>query len=271
MTRQPRFAGSWYPGDAESLREAVRGYVSAGGPASPAVGLISPHAGYTYSGAVAGKGFAAVEVPARVAVLWLPFEGGGSGVEVFSGDALATPLGDVPVDDELRDGLLRGSQGAAAGDRAHEAQHSNSLELQIPFLQVLRPNVRVLPVAVWTYQVAALRSLGEGLAAAFRECGIANEALIVASTDMTHYVTAEVARQQDDRALERLEAMDPEGLVETAVAEKSMCAAPAVAAMLYAAKALGATRAERVAYATSGEVTGDTSEVVGYAAAAVRR
>ena len=271
MTRQPRFAGQWYPGDPNGLRKAVEGYVSAGGPASPAVGLISPHAGYDYSGAVAGKGFAAVEVPPRVAVLWLPFERGGSGIEIWDGGAMGTPLGEVEVDGELRDKLVARCPEAVTGSVAHEKEHANSLELQLPFLQVLRPDVRVLPVAVWSYRLAALRSLGDGLAAAFKECGVDDEALIVASTDMTHYVSADVARERDDRALERLEAMDPEGLLETARAEESMCAAPAVAAMLFAAKALGATRAERITYATSGDVTGDTSQVVGYAAAAVRR
>jgi AmmeMemoRadiSam system protein B len=271
MTRRPRFAGSWYPGEPGELRKTVEGYVSAGGPASPAVGLISPHAGYLYSGAVAGKGFAAVGVPPSVAVLWLPFERGGSGIEIWDGDAMATPLGEVEVDGELRDKLVARCPEAVTGSVAHEKDHANSLELQLPFLQVLRPEVRIVSVAVWSYRVDALRSLGDGLAAAFRECGVDDEALIVASTDMTHYVPADLARAGDDRVIERLEAMDPEGLLETAAAEESMCAAPAVAAMLFAAKALGATRAERIAYATSGDATGDKSSVVGYAAAAVRR
>ncbi len=275
MTRQPRFAGSWYPGDAGSLRKAVEGYVSAGGPASPAVGLISPHAGYTYSGAVAGRGFAAVEVPATVFLLGPAHRYAPGAVCVWDGGSWATPLGEVEIDTELRQSLLDNCREAAPEGASHEAEHS--LELQVPFLQVRRPPeakpaLKIVPVIVAAHDAAVLRSLGEAIAKALETRGEGPEALVVASSDMTHYESAASAKEKDGLALERVEALDPEGLLEVVGKRRiSMCGVAPAAAMLFAAKALGARRAERVAYATSGEVTGDTSEVVGYAAVAVRR
>lgn len=281
MTRQPRFADSlWYPGDAGSLRKAVEGYISAGGPASPAVGLISPHAGYTYSGAVAGKGYAAVEVPERVFVLGPAHRYGGAPIGVWDGGAWATPLGEVEIDTELRQALLDSCPEAGPDRASHEAEHS--LELQLPFLQVrflqvkrppgVSPELKIVPVIVATHDTGALRSLGEAMAKAFKTCGAEQDALIVASSDMTHYESAASAKEKDDLAIERVEALDPEGLLDV-VSERriSMCGVAPAAAMIFAAKALGAARAERIAYATSGDVTGDTAEVVGYAAVAVRR
>ena len=279
ITRRPGFAGPWYPGGAESLRRAVEGYISAGGSASPALGLVSPHAGYKYSGAVAGKGYAAVEVPATVVVLGPAHRYASTSVAVWDGGSWQTPLGEIEIDTELRQALLdalRDTCPEAEGDSAsHVEEHS--LELQIPFLQVRRPpdvkpELRIVPVVVATHEPRVLRSLGEGIAKAFKTRGEDPDALIVASSDMTHYETAASAEEKDSLALERVEALDPEGLLEVVMKRPiSMCGVAPVAAMLYAAKVLGASRAERAAYATSGDVTGDMSEVVGYAAVTVRR
>ncbi len=146
--------------------------------------------------------------------------------------------------------------------RAHEREHS--LEVQIPFLQHLVGEFRFVPVCVMTHDREELLTLGEAIADTVRHCS--DPVLLVISSDMTHYEPAETAREKDMRAVARIEAMDPEGLHETVLAEKiTMCGvAPAVAG-LTAARRLGATRGRLVAYASSGDVTGDMDEVVGYA------
>ena len=269
MTRPARYAGSWYPADPETLRSAVEGYIAAGGPAAPALGLMVPHAGYIYSGRVAGIGYAAVEVPASVVVLAPKHHHAGPPVSVWDGGGWQTPLGEVPIDEALRDAVLADC-GEAVGDRlAHSNEHS--LELQLPFLKVRRPDLRIVPIAVGTRDAEALRALGEACAKAIGQSAEGGVGLVVASSDMSHYVSAAEAKEKDSLALERLIALDPEGLLDVVEREGiSMCGVAPAAAMLFAARALGAGAAEVVAYATSGDVTGDRDEVVGYAAAAVR-
>jgi AmmeMemoRadiSam system protein B len=248
----------------------VEGYLSAGGPAAPAVGLVSPHAGYLYSGAVAGKGYAAVEVTPSVIVLAPAHRYAGAAVSVWDGGAWQTPLGEVEIDEELLRAVREGCRAASADDAAHADEHS--LELQLPFLQVRRPGVRIVPIVVATREAGILRSLGEACAKAVSALGAdGGGALIVASSDMTHFESAAAAKEKDERALARVAEVDPEGLLEVVSRERiSMCGAAPAAAMLFAARELGARRAETVEYATSGDVTGDSTSVVGYAAVAVR-
>jgi AmmeMemoRadiSam system protein B len=267
MTRRARFAGSWYPGSAEELRRTVEGYIAAGGPAAPAVGLVAPHAGYVYSGGVAGKGYAAAEVTPSVIVLAPAHRYAGSAVSVWDGGAWQTPLGEVEIDDELLGEVRDGCEAAESDAAAHAEEHS--LELQLPFLQVRRPDVRIAPIVVATREAGILRSLGEACATAIKARGA--DVLMVASSDMTHYESAAAAKEKDEKALARIAEVDPEGLLEVVGRERiSMCGASPAAAMLFAARELGARRAETVEYATSGDVTGDTDSVVAYAAVAVR-
>jgi len=275
MTRRARFAGSWYPGSAEELRRTVEGYIAAGGPAAPAVGLVSPHAGYVYSGGVAGKGYAAVEVTSSVIVLAPAHRYAGPAVSVWDGGAWRTPLGEVQIDEELLREVRDGCEAAEADAAAHAEEHS--LELQLPFLQVRRPEVKVVPILVATRETDILRSLGEACAKAVKsragsgDGGDCEGVLIVASSDMTHFESAAAAKKKDEMALARIVEVDPEGLLEVVSRERiSMCGAAPAAAMLFAARELGARCAETVEYATSGDVTGDTDSVVGYAAVAVR-
>ncbi len=268
MKRPARFAGSWYPGTEDALRSAVEGYIARGGKASPAIGLMAPHAGYVYSGGIAGLGFAAVEVTASVVVLSPKHTHAGAAISVWDGDAWQTPLGEVAIDEKLREAILSRSEEAEADHDAHLGEHA--LELELPFLQVRRPDVRIVPIAVGYVGVDSLRALGEACAESVKEATEGGRALIVASSDMTHHEPADAAKKHDDRALERFVALDPEGLYDVVRGEGiSMCGVGPVTAMLFASVALGATRAEVIAYATSGEVTGDHDSVVGYAAAVV--
>ena len=268
MTRRPRFAGSWYPAEAGELRRAVSEYISAGGPATPAMGLMAPHAGYVYSGPVAGLGYASVEVPATAIILAPAHRATNCDIAVWDGGDWETPLGVAPIDVRLRDAILAGCDRAEPDSGSHLAEHS--LELQVPFLQVRRPDVRIVPILVATIDVEALAELGRACAAAIRSIPDAR-ALIVASSDMTHYESAESARRKDGMALERVREVDPAGLLDVVRRGAiSMCGVAPTAAMLFAAKELGPCRGDIVAYGSSGDVTGEKTEVVGYGTAAVR-
>jgi hypothetical protein len=266
--RRARFAGSWYPGEEAGLRSAVESYL-AGGPAEGrALGLMAPHAGYVYSGRIAGRAFAAAEVTESVIVLSPKHTRAGADVAVWDGGAWETPLGEVRIDEALSRAILERAPSARADRAAHSDEHS--LELMLPFLKVKRPDVKIAAVAVGHVGVGRLRELGEACAKA-QALAPASGALIVASSDMTHYEPAPAAKESDALALDRFVALDPEGLYETVAREGiSMCGVAPVTAMLFACVVLGGARAEVVAYGTSGDVTGDATSVVGYAAAVVR-
>jgi hypothetical protein len=266
-TRQPAVAGQFYPGTAERLRAELDRCLGPLQPAAAATGIVVPHAGYVYSGRTAGAVYARVAVPGRVAVLSPNHTGRGEPVAVWAQGEWLTPLGPVAVDSGLAAALLAACPAARADEVAHLGEHS--LEVQLPFIQKRNPAARALPVTLGTQRPETLEALGRGLAAAIRGCG--EPVLIVASSDMTHFEPAERARAQDDLAIARMRALDPEGLLATVRKHSiSMCGVAPVAAMLWAAKALGARGCEMVDYSHSGMVTGDDSDVVGYAGLVVR-
>jgi len=259
MDREPAVAGTFYPGEPARLAKDVAGLLRSGGPAQKALGLLAPHAGYVYSGAVAGATYARVEVPARAVVLGPNHTGHGARAALWPDGAFRTPLGEVAIDPELTAALA-----ACPGVRGDRAAHlrEHALEVQLPFLQVRRPGVAIAALCLGPLSLAEAEELGGALSEAVK----GREALLVASSDMSHYLEEARARALDARALERLLALDPRGLYETVRRERiSMCGVVPATVMLFAARALGATRAELVRYAHSGEVTGDRQSVVGYA------
>jgi AmmeMemoRadiSam system protein B len=262
--RQPCVAGRFYPAEPERLRAEVASLLGApAGPRRPAVAILSPHAGYVFSGKVAGATWAQVEVPARVILLCPNHTGLGARVSLWPDGAWRTPLGELPVDAGLAGDLL--ASGEVEADReAHRREHA--LEVQLPFLQTLRPDASIAALCLGHLTLARCRALGRAVAAAARARG----ALVVASSDMSHYVPAEVARRKDRMALERVEALDDRGLHEVVEREDiSMCGYVPATVMLAAARELGAKAGALVLYRTSGDVTGDDSSVVGYAGAVV--
>ena len=264
--REPAVAGRFYPSDPGLLAGQVDGLLAGPpGGASPeaaptrAFGLLSPHAGYVYSGAVAGATWARVEVPDRVILLCPNHTGRGERLSLWPDGAWRTPLGPVPVDDEMTREIVEA--GLALPDRAaHRLEHS--LEVQLPFLQRRRPDAAIVPLCLGSLSFARCQELGEGLALVARR----HRALVVASSDLSHYLPAPEARRKDGLALDRVLALDPRGLHEVVTREEiSMCGVVPATVMLVAAVALGARRAELVRYSTSGDVTGDPASVVGYA------
>lgn len=268
--RDPAVAGRFYPADPAILAEQVASLLGErpGGrptaePPRPAIGVLVPHAGYVYSGAVAGATFARVQVPDRAIVLCPNHTGEGARVALWPDGAWRSPLGRMPVDAEMAGELL--AAGAATSDRAAHL-HEHALEVELPFLQLRRPDVALVPLCLGSLGWAECRALGTALARVARRRG----ALLVASSDMSHYVPASVARKKDGRALERILALDPEGLHAVVQQEHiTMCGFVPATVMLVAALELGAREAELVRYATSGDVTGDDASVVGYAGVVV--
>ena len=263
MIRIPAVAGHFYPADPKALGEMVASSLSSPqGTPEKVIALMAPHAGFIYSGKVAGATYGRVAIPRRIVLLGPNHTGRGAPLSIWDRGEWQMPGGTVPVDTALCDGLKRHCVALISDFEAHRREHS--LEVQIPFLQRRCGALRFAPIVVGTSGLEELRTLGQGIASAVRESG--EDILIVISSDMTHYEPAEEAARKDRLALERMESMDPEGL-HRVVREKaiSMCGfAPAVAA-LFAARDLGAHSGRLVAYAHSGEVSGDYLEVVGYA------
>ena len=231
------------------------------------MGCIAPHAGYVYSGHVAGAVFARIEIPRRCVVLCPNHTGMGRPLAIMSEGAWETPLGQVPIDGELAAGLKQRFPALQEDSAAHRAEHA--VEVELPFLQMLQPQLAFVPIALGTTQLEILEQLGAALADV-----IALEkdpVLIVASGDMNHYESDAVTRAKDHRAIERILTLDPRGLHEVVTQQRiSMCGLGPVVSMLTAARQLGAKSADLVKYATSGDVSGDREMVVGYAGVVVR-
>ena len=263
MDREPAVAGRFYPGRKDDLAREAGALLADTSRVAPAVAVLAPHAGYMYSGRVAGATYARVDVPERVVVLCPNHTGLGERVALWPGGAWRTPLGSVPIDAELT-AALRACPGVREDRTAHLAEHA--LEVQLPFLQVRNPSFTLAALCLGPLSAGDAEALGEAIGAVLGD----HPALLVASSDMSHYVPAAVARRQDHRALDRVLALDARGLHEVVRAERiSMCGVVPATVMLAAARARGARAAEIVAYATSGDVTGDDASVVGYAGAIV--
>lgn len=259
MDREPAVAGRFYSADPSALRREVDRFLEAGGEKVRATGVVVPHAGYVYSGAIAGAVYARVDVPPRVVVLGPNHTGVGQPAALWPDGVWRFPTGDVRIDPDLTRALAAGPLVERDPD-AHLGEHS--LEVQIPFLARARPGVAVAALCLAHLRFADCVRVAAAVARAARETG----ALVVASSDMSHYVPADTAREKDHRAIERILALDPRGLYDVVHREGiSMCGVIPATVMLLAALELGATRAELVRYGSSGDVNGDLRQVVGYA------
>lgn len=262
MLRSPAVAGQFYPDRQDVLDKALDRLIPPVGHKRAAFGIISPHAGYIYSGGVAGKCFASVQITPELVILGPNHHGIGKQLAIYHRGSWQTPLGAVPIAETLAEAILAACPMTTADTDAHRFEHS--LEVQVPFLQKLAASPAIVPICVGRVPLDQLLAFGDGLAAALS--GLDPLPLIIASSDMTHYESGDEARRKDRLALERVLALDPEGLYRVVRDHHiSMCGVLPAVIMLRAAKALGATGAEVVAYANSGDVTGDQREVVGYA------
>ena len=266
MIREPIVAGQFYPGSKAALEAAVRGYLAAAGAKSAKRTILAmvPHAGYVYSGGVAGLTLGAANLAPRVILLGPNHTGQGQALAVWSQGAWRTPAGETPVDAELAVALLAAEPRLRADVAAHLGEHS--LEVLLPFLTASVPGLRVTPIAVAEPRLEVLTSVAANMAGAI--AGVSAPVSIVVSSDMSHYLSQARARELDSLALERVAALDPEGLYRVVRSRNiSMCGVLPMTLGLYLAKLLGATACDIAAYGNSGEASGDYDRVVGYAGA----
>jgi AmmeMemoRadiSam system protein B len=268
--RPPAVAGTFYDEDAGTLRRNVEELLPAGVEASPAFGAIVPHAGYIYSGRIAGEVYARLPIPSRVILIGPNHTGRGAPASLDSSEAWRTPLGDVAVDRRLARRL--GELAPSLEDDADAHAREHSLEVQLPFLQVLRRDVAIVAVCLGVADLELCREVGEALARLRAEEARTGEPpLLLASSDMNHYESRAVSTRKNALALARIDTLDPEGLFATVRAHSiSMCGFLPATALLFAARAAGAPRPEVVAQGDSGDVTGNSSSVVGYAGVVIR-
>ncbi len=273
----------WYPSRRAELIRRLTEFVPERDDACEAVAVVAPHAGYDYSGAVAGAAYARVVVPGDVVLLSLHHRpSSGPAFALFDEGVWQTPLGDVPIATQLVAAIAAECPMVEADCRVHFDEHSG--ELHVPFLQFRNPHVRIAPICITHATAASACELGESLARAVERLG--RPALLVASTDLSHeqpqrapsgagILSGENLRdyvcRQDDKVLDRILALDAKGLWETREREGvTMCGfAPVTAALAYA-KARGATRAELVEHTTSADVSGSYHYIVGYAGVIIR-
>ncbi len=266
MLRLPAVAGRFYPANPNELAATVRRMSAPGEDAETAkisaAACLVPHAGYMYSGAVAGEVFSRIELPKKIVILGVRHFPRGESAAILSNGAWRTPLGDAPIDTDLAMALREACPLLREDAVAHSQEHS--LEVQIPFLQVLAPGFSFVPLALGTVRFEDLVRVGEAVA---RVLMAAKErVLLLATSDLNHYEDDATTRVKDAKAVERLLALDARGLFDVCRTEKiSMCGLGPAVATLTALRGMGVTHGELVQYATSADTSGDTSSVVGYA------
>ncbi len=267
MPRSPAVAGSFYPAKPEVLLADVQRYTSNGKEKLDALGCVVPHAGYMYSGHVAGAVYARLKLPQRVVILCPNHTGRGHPLAINSEGTWQTPLGEARIDSPLAAALKQNFSLLSDDAEAHRSEHA--LEVQLPFLQVQLPQFTFVPIAIGTGQFEVLAALGEVIAHVIHDSG--EKILIIASSDMNHYEPDDITRVKDKMAIDAILALDPRALFDVVRdAHISMCGYGPTVAMLTAAKRLGATSSQLIRYATSGDISGERDWVVGYAGILVR-
>jgi len=261
MVREPAVAGQFYAGDKGRLEKDLDDMILQQQEKIDAIGAVSPHAGYMYSGGVAGQVYGRLS-PGDVYIILSPNHTGYGARFALSAESWRTPLGEIQVDEKIAASLKDKTELIEENRDAHVYEHS--IEVQIPFIQRVSPQAKIVPMTVQFGSLAELQEVAGAIASSIMESG--QKAIIIASSDMTHYESRDNASKKDRLAIQKILELDPEGLLN--VVEEmdiSMCGCIPTAIMLMASKKLGAEKAELVHYTDSGDVTGDTFQVVGYA------
>jgi MEMO1 family protein len=260
--RTPAVAGSFYPSNSDQLARQIDEYCTLSGPQHPAFGCVVPHAGYMYSGHVAGAVYSALEIPRRCILLGPRHYPQGQSMAILTGGIWQTPFGEVAVDSDLASKLAHACPLLREDSVAHEREHS--LEVQLPFLQRVAGRFQFVPVVLASDRYPVLEEIGR--AVAHTVLGEPDPVLVIASSDMNHYESDAITRVKDGYAIERILALDARGLYDVVRRESiTMCGYAATVAMLVAARERGATSARLIRYATSGDNSGNLDQVVGYA------
>lgn len=265
LVRQPAVAGRFYPAEPEMLKRALDRYLSSAAPTAEVTDVkacVVPHAGYIYSGHVAGVVYSKLPARSTFVILGPNHFGLGAPLAIMSRGYWQTPLGLAPLDEALAQAIQQNCGGLVENAEAHAEEHS--LEVQIPFLQRRMKSFTFVPIAIGSVEYEGFEALGKAVGRTLLERQ--QSALIIASSDMNHYEPDVVTRVKDHKAIERILAMDPAGLYDVLRREKiTMCGYGPVIAMLAAVKETGAREARLQKYATSADAGGNRQAVVGYA------
>jgi AmmeMemoRadiSam system protein B len=263
VLRLPAVAGRFYPANPDELTALVREHAKPqpDNKPQPVKACLVPHAGYLFSGHVAGAVFSRIALPPKIVILGVRHFPRGQSLAILASGAWQTPLGDAPIDEALAAALQKACPVLREDHVAHSAEHS--LEVQLPFLQVLSPGFSFVPIALGTVRFDDLVAVGEALA---RVLAANPGVLLLTTSDLNHYEDDATTRLKDKKAIDQILALDPRGLYDVCRNEGiSMCGLGPTVAMLTALRALAPKQADLVRYATSAEVSGDTTSVVGYA------
>lgn len=268
MKREPAVAGMFYSSEREVLQKEISSFLSDGVKNKQKhLGVMLPHAGHVYSGATTVKVLENVIITDSVVILCPDHYGLGDGISVYDKGQWATPLGSIDIDAQLVEALLESGNIFSANKAAHDKEHS--IEVILPFLQYLKPDVRIVPIMVSTNNINMLLTAGDLLGEVI--ASLKKDVLIIASSDMTHFESKERALSKDKKAIDMILDMDSEGLFATVRDNNiSMCGVFPAVLWLQALKNLSPTDTKLIDYSNSGQVTGDFSEVVAYAGIAVK-
>ncbi len=265
MIRNPAVAGQFYSASKDKLQREISTLIGRSAEKKEdAVGVVSPHAGYMYSGAVAAATLSSIN-PRSIYIIMGPNHTGlGSPFSLTASNSWKTPLGEIKINNALAEKILTKCPQIRKDELAHIQEHS--IEVQLPILQSLQESFTFVPMVATPADLATYRKIGEGLANSIKELKIEKNITIIASSDMTHYESREDANIKDSKAIEAILDLDEEALIKRIEEiDITMCGFVPTAIMLVAAKKLGAQKARLVKYQTSGDATGDYSSVVGYA------
>ena len=266
MIRNPAVAGAFYYQDKEMLLEQIRECVNPDSKKEEACGIVVPHAGFMYSGEVAGEVYSSIEMPDTFVILGPNHTGYGKDFSIETNGIWRMPLGDVKVDSALAEEIFKHSKVLEIDEIAHQREHS--IEVQIPFMQYFSDRFQIVPIAVRHYPstdsfLDRCVEVGNAIAEAVKETN--EKVVVVASTDFSHYESQQTASINDKKALDAILKLDSKKLFqEVSERDISMCGYGPVAVTITACKRLGCSKTKLVDYKTSGDVTGDYSQVVGY-------
>ena len=265
--RNPAVAGQFYPASKKQLVCEIEKYINKKTSKEKILGIVSPHAGYMYSGETAALTLSKAELPDNIIILGPNHTGAGARFSIMAHGMWNTPMGNVNINGELAEIILDKTCLVKEGEEAQIYEHS--IEVQLPIIQYLKSNFRFVPIVVSYGDIKQYQEIGSAIASAIED--FEEEALIIASSDMTHYESSETAKTKDDLAIESILALDEAGLFNRVQKYNiSMCGCGPVCIMLAACKKLGAKYAKLVKYTNSGEVTGDFAQVVGYAGITIK-
>ncbi len=267
MIRKPAVAGYFYPSNQRELLEELKEYIPEKQKID-AIGAICPHAGYVYSGHVAGAVYARLK-PKEIFILFGPNHTGyGREVSLMTEGEWEIPFGSLSVHTKLAEKIIEKTSLAADDIKAHLYEHS--LEVQLPFIYNLNPDAKIVPITLKLLSLENCIELARAVAESLKELELLDKVIIISSTDMSHFLPDDLTRRKDALAIDRIKNFDPEGLYRTVLEHNiSMCGVIPTVTMLYATKFLGATKVEIIKYATSAEVSRDYDRVVGYLGAVV--